>query len=74
MSLGLFVIDFTLVHFTFIFNEKGEISNYRHLVLCIHPYSCIMVWWWPEFRVDTIVALNKIVRKVGVGCWWMLWF
>jgi hypothetical protein len=43
-SLDLFVIDFTLVHFTCIFNEKGEISNCRYLVcVYIHIFES-----WPD--------------------------
>jgi len=30
---------------------------------CIHAYSCIMVWWWPAFRVETWCHVIKLLAK-----------
>jgi hypothetical protein len=39
---------------------------------CIHSYSCIMAWWWSEFRVRSSRHVIKLFT-VRVACDWKYW-
>jgi len=45
------------------------------LTLLVSVYfasSCVMTWWWPEFRVETSYHTNKTIYKwVGCDCEWL---
>jgi len=53
MFLGLFAINFTLIHFTYIFNVK--VGHLQLLVYScyVHSCSCGTSWWWLIFGVKT---------------------
>jgi hypothetical protein len=55
------------VHFKFIFYVQAGDFKLRLLVSVYVSSSCIMAWWWPEFKVETDCHINKTICK-GVGC------
>jgi len=47
MSLGRFVIYFTFVYFTYIFNVIGGDLQLMVFSCCTYSHSCIMAWRRP---------------------------